>query len=332
MDSAYSLANSALAKIRRNNREEQKNREAKVRALAPEYTAIEARLTSCGVALAKGVLNGGTDILEIRRKIETAQAEKAAILKRLNLPSDFLDEIYSCKKCNDRGYTENGSRCECLKNMASKYVGVASNLTDVMRSETFKNFDFSLFAKQPDINGRSILSIMKNAYKKAEFFAETFDNEHSNLYLFGNAGTGKTYLSSCIANRAIERGKSVYYQSAFRLLDMMEKLKFGRLDEEELSAAEYASKYVYTTDLLILDDVGTEFVSSYSSAALFDIINSRIMSGKSTIVSSNLNPEKIEEIYGSRMSSRMVGSFDMIMFLGADLRKLNNMNKKRIED
>lgn len=328
MESAYSLANTALANLRQKNTEELRRRENEVRLAAPEYAEIEARLSAGGLALAKCVLNGTSDISAIRRHIEAAQADKAEILKKLNLPKDYLDEIYSCEKCRDTGFDDDGRRCECLKNMISKYVGINSNLTEVMRNESFKNFDFTLFSNQPDIKGCSMLKYMEKTYKRAEVFAETFDKTNANLYLYGSAGTGKTYLSSCIANRALERGLTVYYQSAFQLLDVMEKLKFGRLEENEVAAAEYAAKYAYTVDLLIIDDVGTEFVSMYSSAALFDIINSRLMSGKSTVISSNLNPERIDEVYGTRMASRIVGAFDPVHVLGADLRKLKLKQKK----
>ena len=328
MESAYSLANTALAELRQKNAELLRLRENEVRLAAPEYAEIEARLSAGGLALAKCILNGMSDISATRKHLETATADKAKLLNRLKLPKDYLDEIYSCEKCHDTGFDENGRRCECLKNMISKYVGVNSNLTSVMREESFKNFDFTLFAGQPDIKGRSVIQYVERAYKRAEVFAETFDKTNANLYLYGSAGTGKTYLSSCIANRVLERGLTVYYQSAFKLLDIMEKLKFGRLEEDEIAAAEYASKYAYTVDLLIIDDVGTEFVSAYSSAALFDVINSRLMAGKSTVISSNLGPEKIDEIYGTRMASRIVGAFEPVPVLGADLRKIKMISKK----
>ncbi len=320
MESPYSLANAEIAKIRKDNKDEQRRRESEVRRSAPEFAGIESKLAAGGLALSKNVLSGTGDISKIREHIESAQKEKAAILARLNLPADYLDEIHSCKKCRDTGFSEDGRRCECLKNMISKYIGINSNLTDIMREQTFENFDFSLFAKQPDIKNRSVSAIMKNIFERALEFSETFEETGANLFMYGSAGTGKTYLSSCIANRALARGFSVYYQSAFGLLDMFEKLKFGRYDEDEGARAEYAAKYAYTVDLLIIDDVGTEFVSSYSSAILFDIINSRLIEGKSTVISSNLSLSKVEEVYGNRMASRISGSFTPVSFIGADLR------------
>ncbi len=322
MESAYALANMEIAKIRRENKDTQRRREDEVRRSAPEFAEVEAKLAAGGLALSKSVLSGNGDISKVREHIEAAQRQKATILSRLSLPSDYLDEIYSCAECRDTGFTEDGSRCKCLKNMVSKYIGINSNLTDMMRGQTFDKYDLSFFVNQPDIKGHSVLSVMRNNFDKAQIFADTFDKSGANLYMYGSAGTGKTYLSSCIANRALERGFSVYYQSAFQLLDMFEKLKFNRYDEDESSNAEYAAKYTYSVDLLIIDDVGTEFVSSYSSATLFDIINSRLISGKSTIISSNLSPSKIDETYGSRFASRITGSYDILAFVGADLRRI----------
>ena len=322
MISAHTLAHDELEEIRKKNQEELERRKDLVRSSAPDFAEAEAVLSQCGIALSRCILSGTRDISAIRAQIESAQKKKAEILKRLSSPSDYLNDIYSCEKCRDTGFDENGHRCRCLKQMISKYVGVNSNLTAAMRDQTFDNFDFSLFENCPDIKGCSAQTLAKKIFNKCLDFANTFEEKGSNLYLYGGAGTGKTYLSSCIANKALERGFAVYYQSAFQLLDTFEKLKFGRFDQEELPSAEYAVKYAYTADLLIIDDVGTEFVSGYSSAALFDIINSRLVAGKSTIISSNLTPSKIEEIYGGRIASRITGSFDVLAFRGADLRRI----------
>lgn len=142
MKSAYSLANQEIAEIRNKNKEMQRRREDEVREKAPEFAQVEKQLASGGIALAKCVLDGTNNFESIKAYIEDAQNKKKTILKKLNLPSDYLDEIYSCKKCRDTGFDENGRRCECLKKMISKYVGVNSNLTESMKNQTFESFDF----------------------------------------------------------------------------------------------------------------------------------------------------------------------------------------------
>lgn len=322
MESAYSLANAEIKKIRRENSETLSKREDEVREKAPEFAMVEAQLKKGGLAIARGVLEGVNNVEIARKCIEEAQAKRAEILEKLHLPKDYLDEIYTCKKCRDTGFDEDGRRCECLKKMISKYIGINSNLTEAMREQTFDNFDMSLFENQEDVKGASVLDIAKSAYKKAVVFSETFEVTNANLYLYGSAGTGKTYVSSCIANRALERGFTVYYQSSFKLLDMLEKLKFGRYEDDEREQAEYTERYLYDVDLLIIDDVGTEFVTAYSSAALFDIINSRIVDRKSMVISSNLGPVKMSDVYGTRLASRITGSFDVVNFIGKDLRRI----------
>lgn len=322
MQSPYALANEKLAEIRRTNEKILNDRKAEVGRLCPEYKSVEAQLAACGLALARCVLGGTASVAEIKAEADKAQAEKKRILKKLNFPPDYLDTIYSCSECRDTGFDENGHRCGCLKKLVTQYISLNSNMTALMRRQTFENFDFSVFDNQPDIKGRPVSGVIKRAFDISLKFAENFgDGTCRNLYFYGDAGLGKTFLSSCIANRVLERGFSVYYQSAFSLTDMLEKLKFGRLDEEEQSRAEYTAKYIYDVDLLIIDDVGTEFVTAYSSAVMYDIINSRLNNEKSTIISSNLSPSGINEIYGERMTSRISGIYLPVAFIGRDLRR-----------
>lgn len=329
MQSAYSLANAKLAEIRERNEAEFARRRSEVRSKCPEYSAVEAQLHAAGLALTRCVLDGAEQLGTIRQSIEKAQAEKKRILKKLDLPENYLDGVYSCERCRDTGFDENGHRCECLKRMISEYIGVNSNMTELMRAQTFESFDFSLFSSQPDVKGRSVLDVIKKAHAMALAFADGFGTHSDNLYFYGDAGKGKTYLSSCVANRVLSKGYSVYYQSAFRLMDIMEKLKFGRYDEEEAPQAEYEAKYAYDTDLLIIDDVGTEFVTAYSSAAMYDLINSRLNLGKNTIISSNLAPSGIDRQYGERMMSRIVGAYKPIPFIGMDLRRMELGRRKK---
>lgn len=319
MQSPYLLAESKLAEIRRENEETLERRKAEVQAKCPDYAGVRSRLSACGIALTRCVLEGSAGVAEIRGAAEDAQREKKRILKNLGLPEDYLDTIYDCADCRDTGFDEQGHRCHCLKKLVSQFVGANSNMTPLMRSQTFESFDFGLFDGQPAVNGRSVGDYAKNAYDRAIRFTENFGSGE-NLYFYGDAGKGKTYLSSCIANRVLQRGFSVYYRSAFAMLELMEKLKFGRIDEEDISAAEYEAKYVYDVDLLIIDDVGTEFISAYSTAAMYDIINSRLNTGKSTVISSNLSPAAIAKQYGERIFSRITGAYTPVAFIGRDLR------------
>lgn len=327
MESAYGLAARELSALRTRNQTEQNRRIEEVRAKAPDYTDIEVSLTRAGTSLLRSVLNGGKDFEIIKASIQAKQAKKTELLRRLGLPDDYLDEIYSCPKCHDTGFDEDGRRCECLKQLTLKYIGKNSNLTEHMKAQTFDRFDISLFADQPASGGHSPLVVIQSAYEKCVRFANTFDQGHENILLLGNAGTGKTYLSSCIANRALERQKTVYYQTAFKLFELMEQVRFNKLAADELEQAEYTVRYVKEVDLLIIDDLGTEFITQFSAASLFDIINTRLTEGKSTILSSNLSFDKLEEIYSNRLRSRLAGDYDVIKLVGQDLRLLKKFKR-----
>ena len=250
--------------------------------------------------------------------------EKCELLRKNGFPEDYTDDIYSCPKCRDTGFVD-GKRCACLKRLILKYISANSNLTEYMLEQKFENFDFSLFEGQEDA-GRSVLKVVQSICERASAFAEGFEKTHENLLILGNAGTGKTFVTSCIANRALERGKTVYYQTAFRLFDIFERAKFGKEDAEE---AEEVVRYVYDVDLLIIDDLGTEFVTQFTTAAFFDVINSRIISGKSTIISSNLDFEKLSEIYSQRITSRFMGDYTIVQTVGRDLRAVIKRRNKR---
>ena len=327
MESSYALAMRKLAKIREKNKRTQEIRLDEIRRTYPTFTHIEAAMRRQGSALAQRILSGTTDISDIQSVISDLQKQKTELLTQAGYPADYLDDIYTCPLCRDTGFDANGKRCSCLKQLASAFSSENSNLTEYMKGQTFDKADYSLFAKQPEENGKHPLTSIKKAYELGLRFAETFDETHANLLLMGNAGTGKTYLSSCIANYALARRKTVYYQTAFTLFDLLEKLKFGRLSGDEQENAEAVSRYIYDADLLILDDLGTEFISAYSTAALFDLVNTRQIRGKSTILSTNLSFQALEQLYSKRFLSRVVGNFEIIPFIGQDLRMQKYNNK-----
>ena len=322
MESAYVLALKELEEIRNENRKITEYRKREVLKTAPEIGEIDRELMKAGTALLRSVLDKGEGFESIKAQIQSLQAKKTKLLEKNGYAGDYLDDIYNCKNCRDTGFVE-GHRCGCLRSLISKHIGANSNLTDYMKNQTFENFDFSLF-KDAEKDGKTVpvLKIMRRAVEICMDFAENFQRDKTNIILSGNAGTGKTYLSSCIANRALENGKTVYYTSAYRLFDTLEAVKFGRTTEE--NDADIA-KYVYDVDLLIIDDLGTEFTTQFTSAAFFDIINSRLVSGKSTVISTNLSLEGINDLYSQRITSRIMGDYKAITLYGEDIRpKLRN--------
>ena len=322
MESAYTLASKELQDIKRKNKEKQEENRQKVLAKAPELLEIESSLMKQGTRLLNCVLEKSNNFEEIKATIQSLQKNKIQLLEDNGFGKDFLDDIYTCKACRDTGFVD-GKRCECLKALVVKHIGENSNLTDYMRGQTFDKFDFSLFSNQGE-KSETTLKVMQKLCDKAINFAETFDETHDNFLIMGNAGTGKTFITSCIGNRALERGKTVYYQTAYRLFEIFEDDKFGKGDSDSSEIV----KYAYNVDLLIIDDLGTEFQTQFTAAALFDIINSRIISGKSTVISSNLGFEELSNLYSQRITSRFVGDYQLVQTIGKDLRQIIKMRSK----
>lgn len=323
MESAYVLANRELEEIKAANKEEEASRRTNAISKAPRIAEIDAELIKCGTQLLECVLKKRSNFEEIKSCIRRLQSEKISVLEKNGFSADYLDDIYSCKSCRDTGFVD-GKRCSCLKSLILKHIGANSNLAEHMKNQTFENFDFSLFANQKDDTAK-VLKVAKIICDTALAFANTFDETHKNLLLTGSAGTGKTYISSCIANRALERGKTVYYQTAYKFFELFEKDKFSRADDDDSSET---IKYIYDVDLLIIDDLGTEFVTQFTSAAFFDVINSRIISGKSTIISTNLDFEGLSKTYSQRIASRFIGDYTLLQTIGSDLRAILKAKNK----
>lgn len=319
MQSAQTLALGELRSIREKRAAELERRRAEVRMRSDEYAAIENDLKRAGNSLLQAVLNGGRDFDKIKTFIQKKQRKKAAILKNLGLPENYLDEEFNCDICRDTGFDDEGKKCHCLKELIAKYIIQNSNMTDIMKNQTFENFDFSLFPPTLDSKDKTKADIIKAAYDKAEKFANNI-GEGGNILLKGGVGTGKTYLSSCIGNRALSLGKTVYYETAYKLCELLEKVRFGN-DDDEVEAAKSIKKYAEEADLLIIDDLGTEFLTQFTAAALFDLFSLRLNKGLSTVISTNLDLSDMDERYSPRLTSRILGEYKILPMPKGDLRR-----------
>ena len=192
---------------------------------------------------------------------------------------------------------------------------------DFMKDAVFDNFKLGYYTKDVDpAIGHSPYDIMKVTLATCQKYADEFETGVSgNLFLFGPSGLGKTFMSGCIANRVCEKGNFVIYKSSYKLFQFLEDYKFGRVDREEFDGVYNA---VYDCDLLIIDDFGTEFITSYTQSVFFDLLNSRILENKSTIISTNLPIAKLGDIYQERVMSRLKNEFKVLRFVGTDIRAL----------
>jgi len=293
-----------------------------VYAKAPELLEIERSIAACSVSSARKFFDGDeTAITDLKQQISALRARKTEILNKLGYPADYLQPVYTCPDCKDTGFIE-GERCHCFTQQAIDMIYTQSNIKEILAKENFSQFSFDYYSDTVinPATGLTSLENAKAAYTVCRNFVENFDNTFSNLCFYGDTGTGKTFLSNCVAKELLDKGHSVIYFTAFQLFDILSK---GIFDKD--NKAMEAHQNIFDCDLLIIDDLGTELANSFTTSQLFLCLNERILRKKSTIISTNLNMGQIAEIYSERVLSRISSCYTIIKMFGDDIRM-----KKRI--
>lgn len=296
----------------------------------PRLQEIENELNSFAIYTAKKILTGSPSSLEVLdKKVTELKKEKENLLEKNQIPTSFLEPYYECIICKDTGYIqlENAASnmCSCLK---QKLLDVSYNKSNIsnLTKENFDAFNPNLFSDTPEpekykvnISPRKNMIMIKS---KCLEFIESFDNpETHNLLFTGNPGLGKTFMSNCIANELIKKGKNVLYQTAPVLIETVIDNKMSKYKN---SSQDDFYKNVLEADLLIIDDLGTECLNSMKLSELFTILNTRLLNLNNkttkTIISTNLNINNIFKSYEERIGSRIAGFYDIYYFFGDDLR------------
>lgn len=287
---------------------------AKISALEvsnPEFVDVNARLSKLGASIAVTALsNDGEKLSALRSELETLTAKKEEMLKNAGV-SPIL---YDCPMCNDTGYVS-GKICECVKQIAKHLLISSAKSEFPIDQSRFENFDLNYYSAA-DENGINPRKRMTRIFKICREYALNFNGSTSeNLLFMGGSGLGKTHLSLAIVSEVLEKGYDVGYFSSYNLFSAMENEHFSYQNNDTYLAA-------INADLLVIDDLGSEFVSPYIQTCIYNVINTRLLSKKPTVISTNLTMKEIENRYTPRISSRFVGSYNAVKFEGKDIRQL----------
>lgn len=294
--------------------------EPRLRQLDAALRGTMVELTDL-IAMGKPVEADGPEIAGIRRRNLALQAERAELLHSLGYEPDALDARPACSLCGDAGW--NGTEmCACLKDLcAQEQIKELSSLLNLTGEQTFDKARLDVYSDTvwPDM-GKSPRAHMEGVIALCRGYAEQFGRYPlKNLFLSGATGLGKTFLSGCMAREVSERGFSVVYDTAIRLFAAFEAKKFSRDTDEGRQARDDTRRYL-NCDLLILDDLGSELTSPLVQTSLYELINSRLLSGKSTVISSNLTMDDVRGRYSAQVASRLAGEYRTLPFFGEDIR------------
>lgn len=287
-------------------------------AACPRAAEIERLLSHTAVQAAKAVLgsgNSGEILAKLKENNLALQEERRQLLASAGLPEDYLQPHYQCPKCEDTGYID-GRMCSCLKELLRKEAYRRLNDSTPLSLCTFDSFSLSYYPDTSDSPDRpSPRAQIGKILSYCRRYASNFSPDSPSLLMQGGTGLGKTHLSLSIANEAIERGFGVIYGSTQNLASSLEKERFRRDSDDE------TNQMLLSCDLLILDDLGTEFSTSFIDAAIYNIVNTRLMSKRPTIISTNLSLREMETRYTERFVSRIIGSYIRLFFYGSDVRQ-----------
>ncbi len=290
-----------------------------VHSAIPEMSELDRQIRHLSYQHAAGRLTGSSDCPTLSTEIEKITAQKRNLLTAHGFPKDYLQPVYECKDCRDTGYID-GKKCHCFEKEIVRFLYSQSNLQDVLEQENFSHFNLEYYPDDytEEATGETPRDNMRNILQTVSAFLSDFSNTADNLLLYGNTGVGKTFLTNCIAKELLDRSCTVVYLTSLKLFDILETYKFGR----DLSQAEKEASmsYILNSDLLIIDDLGTELNNSFTSSQLYHCIDTRLTNHRSTIISTNLSFDDLRERYSERIFSRITSSYTLLKITGDDIR------------
>ena len=296
-------------------------RRQQIYARVPRLGQIDRELRSTMTGVITAALRQGEDpgpaIARLREKNLDLQDERNVLLGAMGLTPSDLDDVPTCPLCGDTGW-KGTAMCQCLHDLCTQeQIRSLSNLLN-LGDQTFDSFRFDYYSTFPDpVTGISPRDNMENViYPVCLNYARLFGQRSTrNLFLYGNPGLGKTFLSACIARTVSEAGFSVVYDTAGSIFSRFEDQKFNR----DPDARDETRRYL-NCDLLIVDDLGSELTTPFVQTALYTLINTRLTAVKHTIISSNLSMDEVARRYSPQIASRLEGEYHALHFFGEDIR------------
>ena len=312
-------------KIRTDENRKLMKRREEIKNKYPEILELDTTIQKLCLNLSMAALRGITDQNElnnIKEEITDLRAKKYEMLVSHGYNPDYLNLHYNCPKCKDTGFI-GIDKCSCFKSKLIKLYYKDSDLEEAVKTNNFKNFNINLYSNHklnderytPRKNIEDILEYITGEY------LPNFKTSNTNLLFYGNSGTGKTFLSWCIAKELLDKGFLVVYKTSDDLLRALKDIKFNNdTDLENL---------LINCDLLIIDDLGSEQITDFSSTELFTLINKKILKNKKMLISTNLSLPLISKRYSERIPSRIIGEFKLFKFFAEDIRIQLNLKRQK---
>lgn len=318
--SVYFRAKEIMNKRRLDAERQQEMRHSQAVMRCPELLDLEREIASYGAEVIKAVGMGadaGDFVRRLSVKSLEAQKKKAELLKNAGLSENYLEAVYNCPVCKDTG-THGERICPCYTELVRQLAREELEEKASLSKHSFLNFNVNNYPDAEDkVLGVNQREQMTNVLSFCKSYAADFSLKSPSLIMLGATGLGKTHLSLAIAGEALDRGYSVLYDSAHNIMNKLEAEHFGKD-----SFSESIREDLLKSDLLIIDDLGCEFVTQFTKAELYNIINSRILSSLPTIISTNCTARELEEKYTQRTASRILGYYYPLAFCGRDVRQI----------
>lgn len=287
----------------------------------PRLKEIDLQMRRTMTQAVQAAFSKGGDarvLMEEAKRENLALQEERAWLIESNFEEGYLDETPICDRCGGHGYV-GSNMCECLMELCRQEQKKELSLLSGGK-ENFSQFRLEYYSDAYDSRyGASPRQVMELNFRNCRSYATTFTPNSGNLLFVGGTGLGKTFLAACIARTVADRGYSVMYETASGLFNKLERAKFGGSEEERREADKYAA-----CDLLIIDDLGTEMAGQFVTAALYSLMNDRLLENKPMVITTNLNVDEAARRYSPQIASRLYGSFTRLTFVGDDIRVMKN--------